>query len=48
MNPETRRQLHYLLEMLAKQGEKETFYYLKNHVLKGKPFPWEENEEEKL
>ena len=48
MNPETRRQLHYLLEMLAKQGEKETFYYLKNHVLKGNPFPWEENEEEKL
>ena len=48
MNPETRRQLHYLLEMLAQRGEKETFYYLKNHVLKGKPFPWEENEEEKL
>ena len=46
MHPETRRQLHFLLEMLAEQGEKQTFYYMKNHVLKGKPFPWEENKEE--
>ena len=45
-HPETRRQLEFLLTMLAEKGEKETFRYLKNHVLKGKPFPWEEIEEE--
>ena len=42
MHPETRRQLTYILTMLAEKGEKETFRYLKNDVLKGKPFPWEE------
>ena len=46
MHPELKRQLGYILTMLAEQGEKETFSYLKNHVLQGKPFPWEENTEE--
>ena len=32
----------YVLTMLAEKGEKETFRYLRTHVLKGKPFPWEE------
>lgn len=41
MHPDTRRQLQYILEMLAEKGEKETFRYLKEDVLGGKPFPWE-------
>lgn len=41
MNEKTRQELGYLLTMLKKQGEKETFRYMKNHILKGKPFPWE-------
>ena len=41
MHPETRRQLVYILTMLRDQGEKETFRYLRQEVLKGKPFPWE-------
>ncbi len=43
MHPDLRQQLSYLLTMLAEQGEQETFRYMKNSVLKGKPFPWEEN-----
>ena len=42
MPPETRRQLHFILNMLAEKGEEETFRYLKEAVLAGKPFPWEE------
>lgn len=41
MHPETSRQLRFVLRMLAEQGEKETFSYLRRSVLKGKPFPWE-------
>lgn len=41
MHPETRRQLEYILTMLRDKGEKETFRYLRQEVLKGKPFPWE-------
>ena len=41
MHPQTRRELEYILTMLAEQGEKETFRYLRCDVLKGKPFPWE-------
>ncbi len=41
MHEQNRRELEYLLGMLAEQGEKETFRYLKKHVLKGMPFPWE-------
>ena len=42
MHPQTVRELRYILEMMADKGEKETFSYLKNSVLTGKPFPWEE------
>ena len=42
MHPQTRRELEYVLTMLAEQGEKATFRYLKENVLGSKPFPWEE------
>jgi hypothetical protein len=42
MHAQTRRELHYLLSMLRDAGEEQTFRYLKDHVLAGKPFPWEE------
>ena len=45
MHPETQRQLIYILTMLRDKGEEKTFRYLKNSVLKGKPFPWEKREE---
>ena len=41
MNPKTVQELRYLLTMLRDEGEKKTFRYIKKHVLKGKPFPWE-------
>ncbi len=41
MHPETKRQLGYILTMLQDSGEKQTFSYLKHQVLRGKPFPWE-------
>ena len=41
MHPQTRQELGYILTMLAEKGEKETFRYLKEEVLAGKPFPWE-------
>ena len=44
MHPQTEQELHYLLSMLKDQGEEATFAYIKNSVLKGKPFPWEEIE----
>ena len=43
MHPETQRQLRHILTMLRDRGEEETFRYLKQDVLGGKPFPWEEN-----
>ncbi len=42
MHPKNRQELEHILTMLRDRGEKETFRYLKNEVLKGKPFPWEE------
>lgn len=42
MHPRTLRELRHILVMLAEKGEKETFRYLKEEVLAGKPFPWEE------
>ena len=42
MHPETSRQLTYLLTMLRDQGEETTFRYIRQSVLKGKPFPWRE------
>ena len=44
MHPETQRQLQYVLTMLAEKGEQETFRYLKEDVLAGKPWPWEKSE----
>ena len=44
MHPETQKQLAYVLTMLRDQGEKETFRYLREEILRGKPFPWEETE----
>ncbi len=42
MHPQNRRELEYILTMLQREGEEATFRYLKNDVLKGKSFPWEE------
>ena len=42
MHPQTSRELEYILTILRDKGEKETLRYIKNSVLKGKPFPWEE------
>lgn len=44
MHEQTRQELGYILTMLRDKGEKETFHYLKHSVLKGKPFPWEEQQ----
>ena len=44
MHEDTRRQLQYILTMLAEQGEEETFRFLKQEVLAGLPFPWEKEE----
>ena len=43
MHEQTVKELEYILTMLAQQGEAETFRYLKEEVLAGKKFPWEEN-----
>ena len=42
MHEKTQKELGFILTMLRDQGEKETFKYLKEQVLTGKPFPWEE------
>ena len=44
MHPETKRQLQYILTMLQDSGEKQTFRYMKQQVLRGEPFPWEKEE----
>ena len=44
MHPELRKQLGFLLTMLRDEGQDATFRYLRHHVLKGKPFPWENPE----
>ena len=41
MHPKTNKELRHILVMLAEKGEQETFRYLKEEVLAGKPFPWE-------
>lgn len=43
MHPETQRELRYILTMLKEKGEDAAFRYIRESVLKGKPFPWEEN-----
>ena len=45
MHPENRKELEFLLDMLAQKGEKETFSYIKNHVLENLPYPWENEKE---
>ncbi len=42
MHPETERQLEYILTMLRDSGEEETFRYIRQNVLTGMPFPWED------
>ncbi|MBO7184608.1 MAG: hypothetical protein J6V34_02285, partial [Oscillospiraceae bacterium] len=41
MHEENRRELEFLLGMLAQKGEKRTFSYIRRNVLKGNPFQWE-------
>ena len=43
MHEKTNRELEFILTMLAEKGEEETFRYIKEVVIPGKPFPWEEN-----
>lgn len=38
MHPATRRELEYLLTMLRDRGERETFRFIRETVLRGKPF----------
>ena len=40
MNPQTQKELEYILVMLRDEGEEKTFSYLRR-LLKGEPFPWE-------
>ena len=42
MNEQTQRELEFILTMLRDEGEEKTFRYLKEVVLAGKNFPWEE------
>jgi hypothetical protein len=42
MHPQTQRELEYILTMLRDEGEETTFRYIKNEVLQGKNFPWEQ------
>ncbi len=41
MHERTKQELEYLLTMLRTRGEEETFAYIRENVLKNKPFPWE-------
>ena len=45
LHPQIRQTLEFLLTMLKDKGEKETFRYIRKQMLKGKPFPWEEQAE---
>lgn len=38
MHPQTKRELVFLLTMLRDQGEKETYHFIREVVLKNKPF----------
>ena len=42
MHPQTSQELQYILTMLRDRGEAEVFRYLKEEILRGKPFPWEQ------
>ncbi len=41
LHEDTQRALVHILTMLRTRGEEETFAYIRDHVLKNKPFPWE-------
>ncbi|MCC8167792.1 MAG: DUF5662 family protein [Clostridiales bacterium] len=47
LHPDTRALLEYMLTMLAKRGEDETYAYVKREILRGK-VPYEKEELEKL
>ena len=47
INKDTEAMISYLLEMLAIKGEKETYSYIRNQVLKGK-VPYEKEPLDKL
>ena len=42
MHPQTQQELEYILTMLRDSGEEITFAYIRDVVLQGKPFPWEQ------
>ena len=42
IHPQTQMELEYILTMLRDEGEEVTFRYLRENVLAGKLFPWEE------
>ena len=44
MHKQTQQELEYILTMLRDRGEEETFRYIRETVLPGKPFPWERDE----
>ena len=44
MHPKTLKELDYIRTMLRDDGEEQTFRYIKQNVLQGKPFPWEMEE----
>ena len=44
MHRQTQQELEYILTMLRDRGEEDTFRYIREEVLTGKPFPWEKNE----
>ena len=46
MHPKLQQELKFLLTMLAEDGETATFRYIRETVLTGKPFPWENNMKE--
>ena len=41
MHPQTMQELEYILTMLRDRGEADTFRYIKDQIITGKPFPWE-------
>ena len=46
MHPALQQELEHLLLMLRDRGEAETFRYIKEVVLPGKPFPWQQESED--
>ncbi|MBQ4566108.1 MAG: catalase [Oscillospiraceae bacterium] len=46
MNPQTKEELRYILVMLKEKGEKETFSFIRNVVLTGKPIIRDEKDED--